>query len=144
MSMEFLQHNWAILGASVLGAAIAVFVAFRVFEDSARGQLLQLVRTYDKKILAVDKATRHVTAAEAKLRNLRARQDSAKPRHVQEASEVIEDANSLHQIAGDQVLIAANHVRKFILEEFPPKRHDRLRAKYLSDSAPDGKPFTFQ
>jgi hypothetical protein len=144
MSMQFLQQNWAVLGASVLGVAIALFVIIRVFQDSTRGQLLRLVRTYDEKILAANKAKRRVGTAEARLRTLRARQDSAKPRHVQEASEALEDAGSLHNIAGDQVLIAANHVRKFILEEFPPNRHESLREKYLSDQAPDKKPFTFQ
>ena len=75
--------------------------------------------------------------------SLRAKRESAKPRHVQETTEALEDAQALLKIAEDQVLIAANHVRKLILEEFPPTRQEQLRSKYLPDSAPDSKPFTF-
>ena len=38
---------------------------------------------------------------------------------------------------------AENHVRKIIVEEFPPKRHDRMRGKYLPGEREDGKPFSF-
>ena len=143
MTLEFLQHNWAVLAASVLGLGIALFVAYRVLDDSARGQLMRLVRLYDEKVLAANKAQRVVAKAEAKLRKLRAKRESAKPRHVQELSEALEDAHALLKIVEDQVLIAANHVRKLILEEFPPTRHEQLRSKYLPDSTPDSKPFTF-
>lgn len=143
MTLEFLQHNWAVLAASVLGLGITLFVVYRAFDDSAQGRLMRLVRLYDEKLLAADRAQRVAAKAEAKLRKLRAKLESAKPRHVQEMSEALEDAHALLKIAEDQVLIAANHVRKLILEEFPPNRHDQLRGKYLPDSSPDSKPFTF-
>ena len=143
MSIQFLQQNWAIVVASVMGGAILLFVVFRVLQDSARGQLMQLVRLYDEKVTAATKAQQRSSSARTRLQKLQNRQDSAKPRHVQEAAEALEDAESLHKIAADQVLIAANHVRKFILKEFPPRQQDSLRAKYLNDSAPDKKPFTF-
>ncbi|NIN38846.1 MAG: hypothetical protein GTO67_09360, partial [Gammaproteobacteria bacterium] len=50
---------------------------------------------------------------------------------------------ALLKITADQVLIAENHVRKIIVEEFPPNRHDRMRSKYLPDERQGGKPFTF-
>ena len=39
----------------------------------------------------------------------------------------------LLKVAADQVQIAENHVRRIIVEEFPPKRHDRMRSLYLPD-----------
>ncbi len=143
MTLQFLQHNWAVLAASVLGLGIGLFVAYRALDDSARGRLMHLVRLYDEMVVAASRAQRVAAKAEAKLRKLRAKLESAKPRHVQEMSEELEDAHALLKIAEDQVLIAANHVRKLILEEFPPTRHEQLRSKYLPDSAPDSKPFTF-
>jgi hypothetical protein len=143
MTLEFVQHNWAVLVASVLGLGIGLFVAYRVFDDSARGRLMHLVRLYDEKILAANKAQRVASKADAKLQKLRAKLQSAKPRHVQEMSEALEDAHALLKIAKDQVLIAANHLRKLILEEFPPARHEQLQSKYLPDTSPDKKPFTF-
>jgi hypothetical protein len=41
------------------------------------------------------------------------------------------------------VLIAENHVRKIIVEEFPPNRHERMRSRYLPGEREDGRPFTF-
>jgi hypothetical protein len=143
MTLELLQHYWAVLAASVLGLGITLFVVYRALDDSAQGRLMRLVRLYDEKLLAADRAQRVAAKAEAKLRKLRAKLQSAKPRHVQETSEALEDAHALLKIAEDQVLIAANHVRKLILEEFPPTRHEQLRSNYLPDSAPDSKPFTF-
>ena len=55
----------------------------------------------------------------------------------------MQDAEALLKIASDQVLIAENHVRKIIVEEFPPKHHERLRRRYLPGEGDDGKPFSF-
>ena len=143
MNLQFLQQNWAILAAGVLVLAIGLFVAFRVLEDSTHGHLMRLVRLYDEKLLAANKAQRAAVKAEARLRKIRTKLESAKPRHVQETSEALDDAKALLKITQDQVMIGANHLRKFILEEFPPTQHDRLREKYLPESSPDAKPFTF-
>jgi hypothetical protein len=143
MNLQFLQQNWAIFAAGVLVLAIGLFVAFRVLEDSTHGHLMRLVRLYDEKLLAANKAQRAAVKAEARLRKIRTKLESAKPRHVQETSEALDDAKALLKITQDQVMIAANHLRKFILEEFPPTQHDRLREKYLPESSPDAKPFTF-
>jgi hypothetical protein len=143
MTLEFLQQNWAILAASVLGTAVALFVAYRAFDGSARGQLLRAVRLHQARRQAATKAQRVADKVAARLQKLHTKRDSAKPRHIQEGAEALEDAEALRKIAQDQVLIAANHVRKIILEEYPPKRHARLRARYLPEDEPDKKPFTF-
>ena len=64
-------------------------------------------------------------------------------RAVQEATEAMQDAEALLKSADDQVLIAGNHVRKLIVEEFPPKQHERMRNKYLPGEHKDDKPFSF-
>lgn len=143
MEIEFIRHNWAILAASVLGLAIFVFVAFRVFEDSTRGQLMRLVRAHDEKVRAAQRAHKVSIKAARRLQRIRGKGDSAIPENIQLASEALEDAQALKKIADDQVLIAANHVRKIILEKFPLGRHESLRARYLTDEAPSEKPFTF-
>ena len=66
-----------------------------------------------------------------------------KPSRLQAAREAVQDAEALLKIAEDQVLIAENQVRKIIVEEFPPKRHERMRRKYLPEEPENGKPFTF-
>ena len=141
--MDFLQQNWALLVASVLGTAVVLFVIFRVLDDSARGVLMRLVGEHDDKKAAAIKAQRAVSRTEKKLQKMHGRAKSVRPRHLQEMSDALEDARQLLKIRQDQVLISANFVRKHILEEFPPSRQDGLRTKYLPDDTPEDKPFTF-
>ena len=81
--------------------------------------------------------------ARSRLESLARRSESVKPSRLQAAQEAVQDAEALLKIASDQVLIAENQVRKIIVEEFPPKRHERMRRRYLPGDAEDGKPFTF-
>lgn len=143
MAMEFLQRYWALAGASVLLTAVALTLVFRAYSNSGRGQLLRMVHLHQKRRTAARKAKAVAEKAALKVQKLQSKKDSAKPRHVQEGIEALEDARALQKIAEDQLLIAANHVRKVILGEFPPKRHASLRAKFLPEDQPDGKPFTF-
>lgn len=143
MTLELLQQYWALLIASVLGVAIALFVAYRLYCASARGQLLRTARSLATRQHTADRARRAVRDARARLEKLYANEASTKPRHLQEAADKLDDARALLKIAEDQALIAANHVRKIIVEEFPPKVHAKLRARYLPEPEPDGKPFTF-
>jgi len=143
MSFEFALRNWALVAASVVGTAIVLFLLYRSFMDSARGRLLRTTRRLRECRLAAARAAAAVDRAERKLEKLRARADSVKPRHGTEAGEALEDARALRKIADDQVLIAENHIRKVILEEFPPKRQKALRARYLPEQDDGNKPFTF-
>lgn len=144
MMLEILGKYWALVAASVLGTAIVLFVLFRIHEDSGRGQLLARIRELRAREREAKRARKAVDKAAARLERLRARADSVKPRHGQEASEVLEDARALQKIADDQVLVARNHVRKIILEEYPPKRHAAMRARYLPQDEVDQKPFTME
>jgi len=143
MTLEFATTHWALLSASVLGLAVVMFVLWRLWLDSARGQLrgelrrlLEANRRARRQRLAVENLT-------ATLDRLLAKADSVKPRHVEETREAVQDAQALLKIATDQVLIARNHVRRIIVEEFPPRRHEAMRDKYLGDDEDPGLPFSF-
>ncbi len=131
MTVEFISRNWALVAASILGVAILVFVLYRLYRQSARGQLGSRVRALQGRYKEATRAQQVLDKATARLDKLRRISASVKPRHVEEAGEALEDAQSLRKIAADQVLIAENNVRQLILGEFPPNRHDRLRRKYL-------------
>lgn len=144
MTVEFAIRHWSLLAASVLGLAILLFVSYRVYADSARGLLHRNARTLRSRYRDAKRAARSVEKAVAALKGLQDRSSSVKPRHVQEASEALADAQALCKIAEDRVLIAENHVRKVIVEEFPPTRQDAMREKYLNrQSEQDEKPFSF-
>lgn len=144
MTLEFAMKNWALVAASVLGTAVMLFVIFRVFQDSARGRLLATVRQLADREQQARAARSAVDKAVAAVDRLRRNVDSVKPRRLQEASETLEDARALSKIADDQVLIARNHVRKIILEEYPPQRHEAMRGKYLRQDEANQKPFTME
>ena len=140
MSPEFLTKNWALVAASVLGTGILLFVLFRVYQDTSRGRFKAAVVLLRKREREARAARNAVDKAASKLERLRAKAASVKPRHVQEASESLEDARALLKIADDQVLVGRNHVRKLIVEEYPPKRHEAMRDRYLGQETPFDHP----
>lgn len=144
MMLEILGRYWALVAASVLGTGVLLFVVFRIHADSGRGRLIGKLSELRAREREANKARKAVDKAAARLERLRARADSVKPRHGQEASEALEDARALQKIADDQVLVARNHVRKIIVEEYPPRRHAALRARYLRQDDADQKNFTME
>ena len=143
MTIELLQRHWALAAATILAAAIVLFAAWRAWLDSPRGRLHLARRRLHEKELEARRQQKRLARLSAQLESLRRKADAVKPIRLQETTEAVQDAETLLKIADDQVLIAGNHVRKLIVEEFPPKRHDRMRSKYLPGEQKDDKPFSF-
>jgi len=144
MDWDVLKSNWALIVAAIIGSIIIVIIVLQLIKRSAGGQLRQTLKTLAKAQLDEEKARKSVEKAERITRRLHENADRAKPRHLQEAKEALEDARALAKIANDKILIAENHVRRVILEEFPPIKHEAMREKYLPNAARDQKPFTFE
>lgn len=132
MIAELLIRNWALVAASILATGILLFVLVRLYRDSDRGQLGNLVRELQGRYKAVSRAQKGVDKAAERLDALRERAPTVKPRHVEEAGEALEDARMLLNNANDQVLIAEKDVRQLIVDEYPPNQQEALRRKYLS------------
>jgi hypothetical protein len=143
MTSTFLQQHWALVGASIVGIAVLLFVLWRAWLDSARGRLGAARRQLRTRCLEAQKQRKALQRLSARLDGLESKASAVKPRHLREAAEAVQDAEALLKIAADQVLIAENHVRKIVVEEFPPNRHERMRSRYLPGEREDGKPFTF-
>jgi hypothetical protein len=143
MTFAYVQQHWALLGASVLGLAVLLFAVWRAWLDSSAGRLRAARRRLVGKRREAARCLRAGERARSRLESLARRSESVKPSRLQAAQEAVQDAEALLKIASDQVLIAENQVRKIIVEEFPPKRHERMRRRYLPGDAEDGKPFTF-
>jgi hypothetical protein len=80
MTFDVLSRHWALLSASVLGFAIVLFVLWRLWLDSARGQLrgeLRRLREANRRAHRQHLAVENLTAT---LDRLLARADSVKPR----------------------------------------------------------------
>jgi len=142
MTLEYAIKNWALLAAAVIAAAVLLFVLYRIYQDSVLGRLHSAVSLLAGREREARSARKVVAQAVERGARLRARADSVRPRHCREASEALEDARALQKIAEDQILVAQNHVRELIVEEFPPAKQSVLCSKYLPESPQEPKPFT--
>ena len=144
MNLDVLHQNWGLAVAALLLGAVGVVIVAALYRRSARGQLRHRAKALRAARRRHAKAGRAVAAAKARVQKLEARAAGVKPRLLSEAREAVEDAQALEKIVGDRVLVAANHLRRVIFEEYPPARHETLRARYLPDDKPETKPFTFE
>jgi hypothetical protein len=141
MSLKTLTAYWAPLVASVTGVALVLFVGWRLWLQSPRGQLSVAKSRLRARTQEADRARRVLKKSISVLASLESRSDSVRPSRLQEASEAVEDARALAKIAHDQLLVAENLLRKVIVEEFPPRRHESMRRRYLRSDEERGKPF---
>ncbi|HUD96291.1 MAG TPA: hypothetical protein VMO24_02040 [Woeseiaceae bacterium] len=143
MTIHELQGHWALLLGCALGAILAAAVLWHWLTSTSYAQLRRGRKVLRSKRKELHKSNQAVAAAERKVTKLHSRADREKPRDISEADESLADARALAKIAHDQVLIAENHLRRIIVEEYPPSKQARLRAKYQVCEVPDKRPFTF-
>lgn len=134
MTIDYLQQNWALVIASVLGLGIALFVLFRASQDSRRGRLGSALTYMRDRERAAQVAEKAIGKANARIERLQAKAASVAPRQLEEARDTLVEARELAKLIDDQLLIARNNVRLLITEEYPPKRHAAMRSKYLGES----------
>jgi hypothetical protein len=143
MDAELLQTHWALAAAVVVLALLGLVLGIRRAALSGYGALWRCRRRLARERRALARVERAVASAERRLARLRERARATPPRLLAEAGEALEDARALERIARDRVQIAENHLRRVIFEEFAPVRQERLRAKYLPETPPDKRPFSF-
>ena len=131
MNLDAFTPYWAPLIASVIGVGVMLFVAWRLYQQSARGRLHAGTATLRRRERDADKVARRVAKAESELDRLRRRADSVTPRRLSEVESELADALALQKIRDDLVLVAQNQLRQIIVEEFPPRQHEDLRQKLL-------------
>ncbi len=143
MTSELLQQNWALLVAGVISVVVTAVVLQRLFQQSSMGQLQARVRSHRAAQKTRSSAERRVEKRKQKVKMLMSRADDVRPADLESARGALKDAEALLKIADDKLLVEANQLRKVIFEQFPPRRHEALRAQYLPDDVADGRPFSF-
>jgi hypothetical protein len=134
MTIDTLQQNWALVIASVLGLCIVLFVLFRATQDSRRGRLGTALTYMRDREREARKAAKALKEATRKIERLKAKSESVPPKQADAARDALLEAKELQKLIDDQLLIARNNVRLLITEEYPPKRHEAMRSKYLGES----------
>jgi hypothetical protein len=137
------QTHWALILASVTALVLLLLAVSYFARHSARGQLRRARKVLDRERLSLRRAIAVADKAERQRARLMQHVDRVKPRVLEESNEALADAKALAKIAADRVLVAENHLRRTILEEFPPSQHQSLRSRYLPETGRDKMPFTF-
>ena len=142
--IERVIDNWALVAASVLVTALVVQAIFVVASRSPAARLRRAWSKLQERRQAAKAAARKAGRASRACARLQAKARSVRPVKLEQAQTALSDCEALLKIANDQVLVAENHVRRIIVEQFPPAKQARLRARYQVSESPGDKPFTFQ
>ena len=143
MNLESLQSDWAIWLALAMLLIAAAMITPRLLKMTSRSKLSRVFADVKAARKELRKSVRAAKKAGKKFEKLLARADRVKPRVLQEAKESVEDVRALAKILNDKVIVAETHVRRIIYDEFPPEKHERMRAKYLPQDVIDDRPFSF-
>lgn len=143
MNTSLILENWALWAAVPPAAIVVLAVIITLYRRSARGQLARAHRNYRAAEKMLANARKSAQAAARRLEKLESRAEKVRPRTLEEARDAREDGRALEKIADDKVQVMMNHLRRVIFEEFPPARHEQMRAKYLPQDVADGRPFSF-
>ncbi len=131
--LQVLPQYWALVVASILGLGIALFVIFRLVQDSRRGRLASALNHLQERERALEKASKEVAKLLKKCEKLAARGDKVPPNQLLGAKDALAAARETEALLQDQVLVARNEARNIILQDYPPNRHDAMRRRYLRD-----------
>ena len=143
MNADLLRDNWALAIAAAIALVVVLLALVRVLGASAPARLRKASGRLAAERARLRKMEAAVDRAERRVQSLKARVEKVKPRVLQEAIGKAADRQALARIARDNVLIAEQRLRQIIHEEFAPAKQARLRDRYLPDSPPDKRPFSF-
>lgn len=125
---------WALIIASVLGAAILAFVVFRALQDSRRGQLSSALNALRERERALHSASRKVSKLLLKFEKISSSGDRVPPNKLLAAKDALAEARETQRLLKDQVLVLRNDARTIILQDYPPAKHATMCRRYLGES----------
>lgn len=132
--LQVFPQYWALIIASVLGLAIAMFVAFRLIQDSRRGQLASALYELREREQALQFASKNVRKSLSKCEKMAAKGDKVPPNKMLAAKDALAEARETEALLKDQVLVLRNNARTIILQDYPPNRHEAMCRKYLGET----------
>ena len=128
-SIPFSEFTLLYIGLGIF-LAIAVGIILPNSIPTPRGRLNRQRRELKHRNFELNIAKKAAKKAGRDYAKLQNRSQDVQPKLLREAAEYAADMQSLLEIANDQVLVAKNHVRRILLDEFPPAIHHQLLKKY--------------
>jgi signal transduction histidine kinase len=95
-----------------------------------RGRLNRQRRELKHRLFERQQAEKTVAKAKRDFAKLQGRAKEVQPKLLREAEGHADDMQQMLVHASDKVLVAENHVRRILLDEFPPAVHQQLLEKY--------------
>lgn len=132
--LQVFPQYWALIVASILGLAIALFVVFRLFQDSRRGQLASALNELREREQALHSTSKSVSKLLAKFEKMAASGDKVPPNKLLAAKDALAEARETEALLQDQVLVLRNNARNIILQDYPPTQHEAMCRKYLGEA----------
>ena len=129
-SIPFAEFAFLYIGLSIF-LVIAVGVVLPNTLPTPRGRLNRQRRELKHRIYEHQKAEKTANKAARDHAKLHSRAQDIQPKLLREAEAHAKDMQTMLGHAGDQVLVAENHVRRILLDEFPPAIHQQLLKKYF-------------
>ena len=117
-----------------IGLGIFLIILFGVvlpnIMPTPRGRLNRQRRELKHRLFERQQAGKAAEKAQRDFTKLQSRAQNVQPKQLREAEGLAADTKTLLSHANDKVLVAENHVRRILLDEFPPAVHQQLLQKY--------------
>ena len=131
-SLPFAEFAFLYIGLGIF-LVVAVGVILPNAMPTSRGRLNRQRRELKHCRYERRQAEKTAEKADRNHAKLRRRAQDVQPKRLREAQEHASDMKTMLGHANDRVLVAENHVRKILLDEFPPAIHEQLLKKYFPE-----------
>ena len=138
----FADFRLLMVGIAIL-LAVALTVLLPNLMPNSRGRLNRQRRELRHRHYQTRQAQEVLERASRKLARLSARANDVKPVQLQLAKDRVEDLTTMLGHARDKVLVAENHVRRILLDEYPPAKQQQMLDRFVSVSDNRALPFRF-
>ena len=131
-----------IVGTAILLAVLVGVVLPNVL-PTPRGQLNRQRRELRHRLYELNKAEKASRLSLSNYEAMRAKAQTTSPHRLARAEQRAKDMETLLGHARDRVLVAENHLRRTIIDRYPPVHHGRMLNRFVPDRKARPLPFGF-
>lgn len=131
-----------IVGSAIL-AGVVIGVVLPNLLPTPRGALNRQRRELRHRLYELARAERSAQAAARRFSKLQRNASNVEPMKLDEAEAQAKDMQTMLGHARDKVMVAQNHLRRIILDHYPPARQEKMLRKYVPQQAGKALPFSF-
>jgi len=131
-TMVLSDHTFLLIGLGIF-LAVSVGVVLPNLLPTARCRVNRRCRELRFHLYELQQAEKAAKKAVRTQEKLRAKVQQISPKRMREAEERASDLITMLAHAKENVMVAENHVRRVLLEEYPPAKHRLMLDKFLPE-----------